>query len=61
MRLRSRSRKCETFSITMQEIRGTKERVKKEGGGEKHENGEPTRRSKINKGYTRIRGKNRKI
>ena len=44
---------CKKYEEPRKELR------KKVGG--RNENGEPTRRSKINKGYTRIRGKKRKI
>ena len=45
----------------MQELRRSKEGVEEEGGGEKYENGDPTRRSESSKGYPRICGKNTKI
>jgi hypothetical protein len=59
MRMRNRERK--TLLATLQEVRRTKERAEKEGGGEKHESGEPARGPKISEGHTGICGENRTV
>ena len=61
LRLRTRPRKHETLPPIVWEVWRAKEQVEEEGGGEKHESGDPARWSKISTAHARICGEYRTV